>query len=417
MSEPWRPGSQLSPDRPEHIILIDIDAFDISYLDWVETPHLDDLIRRGAYAVATSVFKSFSNPARSTILTGAWPDVHHNQAYYYDPKRDLAIGQERPYERAGSHTPLRAETIAQALRDEGRTVVGVQYNNLRGHGIEPGDSEYLYATPEGDCTSRVDAAIDVLHCRPVDSLGTPVTVQRVPGLLAVYLNDLDNLGHAGGPRSPDMPALLARVDREVGRLVQATQDLGIFDATTFVVVSDHGMVHIAEPLLPDLLTRIDATGLTWDVAPAGQSPSHTADVVVVPTSRNADLTLRGVAASPEGHELVRDAVRGLGDRAILHDTHDLVRMRAYDRVGDLVAEAVSPYHFGADTDRPPGGGHGGSAEMYAPLVLSGVGIKPGATLVDPALADVAPTVSALLGIRGTKHAQGRVLDEVFSRGA
>lgn len=53
--------------------------------------------------------------------------------------------------------------------------------------------------------------------------------------------------------------------------------------------------------------------------------------------------------------------------------------------------------------------------MYAPLVLCGVGIKLGATLVDPALADVAPTVSALLGIRAPTHAQGRILDEVFSR--
>jgi arylsulfatase A-like enzyme len=35
--------------------------------------------------------------------------------------------------------------------------------------------------------------------------------------------------------------LLAELDRQVGRLVQATRDVGIYDETAFMLTSDHGM--------------------------------------------------------------------------------------------------------------------------------------------------------------------------------
>lgn len=396
----------------KHVILIDIDAFDPSYLDLADTPNIDSLAKQGSFGTARGVFKSFSNPARFSILTGAWPDSHDNQAYYYDSDRDIAVGQERPYEEAAA-TPLRVETIAQVLAAEGRTVVGIQYENLHRHGIEAGDPAHLYATPGGDCADRADAAIDVLHRRPVDSLGSPLAVARIPDLLAMYWNDFDMLGHAEGPYSQAMPDLVTRLDGQIGRLVEATHDVGIGDCTTFVVVSDHGMVQISEPILPDLLRELDTTGFTYEVVPIGQSPAPTTEIVIVATSRNVDFTLRGGAASPHGRKAVAGIVDGLGERAILHDADDLTALGVTARVGDLVAEAVSPYHFGADIDRPAGGGHGGSAEMYVPLVVSGHGIRPGAEPVSPRLVDVAPTVCALLGVRPPAHCAGRALDELF----
>jgi hypothetical protein len=82
----------------------------------------------------------------------------------------------------------------------------------------------------------VDVAIDILNCRPVNSGGQMGTVPEIPDLLAVYSSDLDSDGHSLGPHSPQ----IAEHDRQLGRLIQATKDVGIYRDTAFVLTSDHG---------------------------------------------------------------------------------------------------------------------------------------------------------------------------------
>ncbi|TWH31558.1 alkaline phosphatase family protein [Isoptericola variabilis] len=60
-------------------------------------------------------------------------------------------------------------------------------------------------------------------------------------MLAVYCDTLDALGHAGGDAHPDIPAALEMIDAQLGRIVEATQDAGIYGRTAFVVMGDHGM--------------------------------------------------------------------------------------------------------------------------------------------------------------------------------
>lgn len=389
----------------DHVVLVDIDAFDRRYLELADTPVIDALIESGSHGLATGVFKSFSNPARSTIITGAWPEVHGNQAYYYDPDRDRAIGQEHPYEDPSHEnpvvTPLGAETVAQALAAEGRAVVGVEYRNLDRHGIAPDDPDHLLLTPGGDGDRRVDVAADVLRRRP-------------PHLLALYLKDFDDLGHAESPDSPLMPKLVTRLDAQVGRLVDACAAAGIADRTVFVLVSDHGMVRIAEPILPELLTELDRTGLSWEVVREWNRPRTNADIVVMATSRNADLTLRGPARDAAADVVA--AARRMGERVIVHERPALVELHATARIGDVVVEAIPPYHLGPDTDRPAGGGHGGSIEKDVQLIISGPPIRPGTEPHDAALVDVAPTICRLLGVRPPAQAGGRTLTELFHGG-
>src|SRR4051794_318020 len=66
------------------------------------------------------------------------------------------------------------------------------------------------------------------------------------GVLALYcdaLDALDALGHAEGDESPSMPATLASLDTQLGRLVQGLKDADLYDDTTFILTGDHGMRH------------------------------------------------------------------------------------------------------------------------------------------------------------------------------
>ncbi len=69
----------------------------------------------------------------------------------------------------------------------------------------------------------------------------------------------------------------------------------------------------------------------------------------------------------------------------------------------------------ADHGHTNRGGHGGIEPevMTVPLIAVGAGIKPGATVLDAHLIDIAPTVSALLGIAAPGHGLGRTLVEIL----
>ena len=85
--------------------------------------------------------------------------------------------------------------------------------------------------------------------------------------------------------------------------------------------------------------------------------------------------------------------------------------RALARI-DLSQDAVI---ITADHGHTGRGGHGGvEAEvMYVPLIAAGAGIKQGATANDARLIDIAPTVSALLGMPAPGHGLGRTLVEIL----
>ena len=69
----------------------------------------------------------------------------------------------------------------------------------------------------------------------------------------------------------------------------------------------------------------------------------------------------------------------------------------------------------ADHGHTDGGGHGGTEPevLNVPLIMAGKGIRPGSSIVDAQLQDVAPTVSALLGIPAPGHGTGRALTEAL----
>ncbi|QIN81025.1 sulfatase-like hydrolase/transferase (plasmid) [Rubrobacter marinus] len=263
--------------------------------------------------------------------------------------------------------------------------------------------------------NRVDAAIEILNRRPVDSGGRSVTVPKVPDFLAVYGSDLDRLGHEEGADSPNTGPLLAEMDRQLGRLVRATEDAGIREVTTFLLTSDHGMTTWSRPATEGL-AAIARAGYRPEVVLPDRSPSADTEVVVVLNSvRVADVTLLGRAATPKGRERVRAALEDTPHVAQVLDRSDLEELRASDKLGDFVVEAEEPYGFALEA--PEGGAsrgaHASTRETRVPLVLSRAGVRPGVTPRNPKLVDVAPTVAALLGTRPPNEAQGRALTEVL----
>ncbi|MGB3633862.1 MAG: alkaline phosphatase family protein [Rubrobacteraceae bacterium] len=391
--------------RPEHVILLDWDGLDPTYLDLTPTPNLDDLASRGSLSTARGTFPTISNPSRASLATGAYPEVHRNAAYYLDRQTNLVVSEERT---------LQAETVAEALLEEDKTIVSIQWYMVQEHGTDFGEPDRLYVEPGGLFAARVDAAIDILEGRPVDSGGQVVEAPKIPDFMAVYGSDLDDLGHAEGPDGPNVAPLVAEMDRQLGRLVQATRDVGIYDRTAFILTSDHGMTGWARDLTQELLTAVADAGYVPEIVTPGNAPDSTAEVVIVPGAvRIANLFLLGGVKTSRGRQQIREALEEIPHVAKVLGESDLEELRAGQKIGQLVVEAEEPWGF-----IPPrkagggnGGAHGSTEEMRVPLLLSGAGFRRDAAPRNPQLVDVAPTICALLGVRPPKDAQGRFLSE------
>ncbi len=388
----------------DHVILVDWDGFDPEFLTRARHPAVDALASRGAQGLATNTYSTFSNSCRSSMSTGAYPEVHDNAGYYYDVVADRAVSQNRD---------LEAETIAEALARQGRSVASVQWYMVQDHGTTYGDPSHLYVQPGGSFATTSRVAIDILNRRPVSSGGEQVTVPEIPAFMAVYGADLDGLVHEEGAQSPRIGPLLESMDGNLASLVQATKDVGVYDRTAFILTGDHSMSTWEHSVIEPVLEAVEALGLRPEVVVAGRQSAPETEVVIVQGVRVATFVLRGAAAAPLARRQLRASLAGVEHVSNVFDRDDLRRMRASDKLGDLVAEAEPPWHFSALDDGKPRGSHGSTSESHIPLILAGSGVRSGAPVNGASLVDVAPTVAALLGVTPPADAQGQALHQVL----
>ncbi len=211
-----------------------------------------------------------------------------------------------------------------------------------------------------------------------------------------------------------MAPLLAEMDRQLGRLVQATRDAGVYERTAFIVTGDHGMTGWHRDLTPNTLAAIAAAGYVPEIVPPGDTPNPDTEIVIIPNAvRIANVALRGHAATSQTQQQMKAILKNAPHIARVLDQTDLKVLRASEKLDGIVVEAEEPWGFAPPTGSggEAHGAHGSTEEMRVPLLLSGTGFRRGAAPHGARLVDVAPTICALLGVRPPGDNQGRLLSE------
>jgi hypothetical protein len=130
-----------------------------------------------------------------------------------------------------------------------------------------------------------------------------------------------------------------------------------------------------------------------------------------------------VAALASDHELIAVLIGAVDHAGHAHGGASVEYAQAVARVDamlDRLTRAIDLERHTvivvADHGHIDEGGHGGLEPevMDVPLVLAGAGIRPGAPLVRAQIADVAPTVCALLGIELPRHSLGITLVDALT---
>lgn len=362
--------SPTDPNRPL-TILISIDGFHPDYLRRGVTPTLSSLAAEGAFAEMRPSFPTVTFPNHYTLVTGLHPD-HHG-----------VVGNSFNDAELGRFTMQSKET-GWWDQAEPIWITAEKAGLMTGTMFWPGsetlidDMRPTYYRPFDQTVTGADRVWQVLTW-----LETEGSLR--PDFETLYFDIVDSAGHRYGPDAEETTAAVASVDRDLAALVQGLRDLGLYEQTTFVIVSDHGMAATS----PDRVMYLDDT-----IDPAALRIVYAGPVVYLDAApgREAEVEAALVKRHPHGE---------CWNRA---DIPARFMLGANPRVSSIVCLADIGWLFGLRERAVtrPGGAHGydnQAPEMRALFIAKGPRIAPGVVLTEMDSVDVHPLLARVLGLQ------------------
>lgn len=443
-------GGECSAEQPaasaKYLAIIVIDACRPDYFQLTDMPNLRVLMANGVtYAKAwLAQLESNTPPGHATISTGSLP---RNQGVTGFGWRDPATGSMiRPTTiEAVSQGKLGevivasgAVSIPQLVKevDPSAKVLAISSNKFFAAGAMGNlYADYIVYSIRSGMTSLVPSGV-AGHMPPSQILNDPtlryslpipaiqydtwvmdVAVKMLelerPRVVMINLPETDGVGHStGGIVAPSaMAEVLANVDRQIGRLIEAYRKLGILDQTLFVVTADHAMIPNTRNVRGELIRKaVERTGTTalslgggtsFNIYLKDQTKSKEA------AENIASLNVLGVDAAyyqvqEQGNYYYLPA--SLTASKISQGLDAAYRYLLSSYAGPLGPDvAIALDENTAVGNEPPNkaGSHGGLSwgVQSIPMIFAGPGVKRGYVSDAPArLVDVAPTALSLMDI-------------------
>ncbi|MCC6641734.1 MAG: alkaline phosphatase family protein [Deltaproteobacteria bacterium] len=369
------------------VIMLSLDGVRADYPDRTDLPGFSRLEREGARAEGlVPPFPPITFPSHVTLATGASVDRHGIVANdFRDPDRGR-------FHYVNDATWQKAEPIWVAAERQGVPSAIFFWVGSEGpwHGTSAGLYEHPFDSEVPDAR-KVDRILEWLDLSP----------PRRPRLIVSWWHGADAPGHRFGPDSPAVVAAMVVQDAQLVRLLAGLDARGLWDETTLVVVSDHGMAAVTQSV--SLEAALGAKGIDAEVLASGGIASiHLADLA------RRDEAREVIAAIPGVELFAPDALPAQW------------RYGPAERLGDLVAVTAPPRAFREKTrDRVitsagrRTGAHGydaSRADMRGIFFAMGRGVAPATKLGAVSSLDVAPTVARLLGIEPPRDAEGRAIE-------
>ncbi|MEP7270811.1 MAG: ectonucleotide pyrophosphatase/phosphodiesterase [Acidobacteriota bacterium] len=423
--------------HPAHVIVISIDGMPPDYYTapdklGLRVPTLIGLKNAGAYAEGMEgVYPTVTYPQHTTMVTGLRPAVHGIiQNRIFEAPTDTQTKAWYWYANA-----IKTETLWTAAKKAGLKTAAVGWPVTVGADIDynmpeitdpltpsktrdriaqystPGLLEKAFG-PDGKSDSSVDERLT--------TVSEYIIKAHRPNLLLIHLIELDGIHHREGPRTKPAIETAEREDAYVGRIVEATRQAGIFDRTTFFIVSDHGFASIDKMFSPNvilaregLITVEGGKATAWRAAawPAGGSCA-----IVLKDANDKETEARVNVIFSGWARQAGSPIKQVVSRK------ELQRIKAIPQAA-LMLEAAPGFSSDdrvtgpevRDSEKTYQGTHGylpTNPAMRASLIISGVGVRNGAKMPLARMIDIAPSIAVLLNLN-LPQAEGKPLRKLL----
>ncbi|MCP4038364.1 MAG: sulfatase-like hydrolase/transferase [bacterium] len=371
---------------PPTVIMISLDGTRPSDIDVDTLPTLVRLAKKGAWAEGLiSATPSNTFPSHVTLVTGVQPDRHGIvNNFFIDPQRGMFRKKNIP-------DWIEVEPLWSWL--EARGVVTASYHWVGSEGPWRSGRGPTHWRPFSSSTptrKKVETILDWLDLEDPDER---------PRFITCWFPGTDHIAHRDGPGSDTARAALAKQEAALRALTDGIRARRLWDSTTVVFVSDHGMAR-AETLI-DFDRVLEEAEVEVRVTGLGGFAGVYIDPRKFDRVQREQIVERVVAlAEREGLEAIR---RGQGDSGSSFTN---------PRFGDLVVRApigTAVYRPGL----PSGGFHGHvseATEMHGLFLAAGRGVARGRDLPVLRAIDIAPTLLSLLGVEIPEWMDGKPID-------
>lgn len=434
-----KPATETAAPKPAdaYVIMISIDGLVPDYYtapaqNGLRVPNLTQMKLGGAYADGVEgVYPTITYPSHTTLITGTRPATH-------------GIVQNRIFEAPTSPQTkewywyadaLKMPTLWSIAKKSGLSTAAVGWPVTAKADIDynvpeildPGESPptakrtIQYATP-----GLMEKAMAATQSSDISTDGKRtiyseyIIKEYKPKLMLIHLIDLDSAHHKYGPRTPEALQVAEREDTYIGRIIEATKQAGIFDKTTFILVSDHGFASIDKKYAPNVtlvkekLITLDENGKAKDWKAAAWPAGGSCAIVL----RDANDKVTAAKVTEIFKHILEKSSSPL-NRVVT--AAELKRLGAIPEAF-LMLEAASGYSFDEaltgseirDSGKDYRGTHGylpTRAEMRASLIIYGANTKVGSRISLAKMIDIGPTAAALLGLI-LENAEGKMMTEL-----
>ena len=381
------PVESLTQVSTTPVVMLSLDGFRHDYLQRGHSPNLENFARVGlASEGLVPAFPSSTFPNHYSIATGLYPGNH-------------GIIGNTFYDRA------RAETYRMANRkavEDGRWYFGepLWIAVEKSGGIA---ASFFWVGSEADIQG-----IRPTHYKRYDGrIENKLRVEQAlkwlqlpsnerPDLITLYFSDVDSAGHNFGPDSIEVNEAIAKIDGEVGALLDGLAALPF--GVNLIITSDHGMSAVNEAAVKYLEDWIDLSLWTDD------SKIINGGAFAYFYSKNRDLLYSSI-----------NNLENISGLQVFSKGNFPAQMHLGDnpRTPDFIVTVDAPAYLMIRRPKrsfePPAGAHGymtsKNPEMNGVFYAAGPGIKPGHK---PAFENihVYPFVMSLMGLNITTQIDG-----------
>ncbi len=406
----------------------------------LKIPVLRSLMARGSHADGVlGVFPTVTYPSHTTLITGCPIGRHGILANgVFDPPSGPSTG--RWY---WDYSSIKVPTILDAAKQAGWTTAAIGWPVTVG-----APADWLF--PEAWVPEKFDDRLIAMSeaSKPRDLLAAVLTrfdlgpsvcndeiLTRVaryivetykPRLTLLHLVDADHEQHGHGPGSPECITALEKIDTCIGELLESYRKAGMLDRTLVAIVSDHGFLAINKQFNVNVVLRKaglirfategDKRASEWDAA-GWTSGGSCAIVLRNPDDKSLQEKILAALApyatgtgAPIRRILERDEVAKLGSNPqafIMLDPAD-----GFTFGSRLAGEPVAEFGKAGTTH----GMHGQLPDrpgLEAALIVAGPGVRPGVSLKQVRMIDIAPTLATAMGL-ALPQAVGHPIDELVA---